>query len=138
MDYLREFYDIMGKCDMPRPPYAEWRAWATDNAEVWPINGGGKMIGAVLFKGHTIHIAVLPEWRGRWIKPSMLKAWRNEYPHAADLFALPHDDNREACELAERLGFREAPGRAWDAFGNQQSEAAGRKIYVKESACHPH
>lgn len=109
-DVLRACYEILADCGMERPPFEEWRKTATDNGEVWPIggveNGVGKVIGFVLFKGHSVHIAVKPEWRGRWIKPSMLKAWRTKYEHDCDLYATPDRFNKAACELAERLGFR--------------------------------
>lgn len=125
MDYLRAFYDIMGECGMLRPPWEVWRAYASDNAELWPIMGRSQdgaplMVGGVLFKGHTIHIAVRPDWQGRWIRPSMLKAWRQHYTHECDLYATPMADNAAACELAERLGF-------------QRRGTSGQSvIYVKE------
>jgi RimJ/RimL family protein N-acetyltransferase len=136
--YLRRFYDILGECGTARPPWEQWREFARENAEVWPIMGnlpagvaqphgmpaGRLMIGGVLFKGHSIHLAVLPEWRGRWIRPSMLKAWRKHYQHDCDLYATPDIDNKAARALAERLGFR------------LQRTLGQSAIYVKErTAC---
>jgi hypothetical protein len=104
MDFLRRMYDILGECGEELPPWKQWRAFATENAELWPIEGGGKMIGGILFKGHTMHVAVLPEWRGRWVKPSQLRAWR-QFQHPVNLYATP--TNEESRELAVRLGFVE-------------------------------
>lgn len=137
MDFLREFYDIIGECGIPRPPYEAWRAWATDNAELWPVCHQEKMVGGVLWKGSTVHIAVRPGWHGRWVRPSHMRAWR-AWNHQTTLYATPSDDNAEACALAKRLGFREAPERAVDAFGPEHERlAAGKKIFVKEAPCHP-
>jgi RimJ/RimL family protein N-acetyltransferase len=109
-DLLRTCYEILGECGMERPPFEEWRRTASENGEVWPIAGVDKgeplVVGFVLFKGHSIHVAVKPAWRGRWIKPSMLKAWRSKYEHECDLYATPDRFNMPARRLAERLGFR--------------------------------
>lgn len=102
MDYLREFYDIIGKCGMDRPPYEAWLKRATENAQVWPVMAEGKMVGGVLWKGHTAHVAVLPEWRGRWLRPSHLRAWLS-WDHPTDIYAKPTTE--EARRLAEKLGF---------------------------------
>lgn len=124
-DALRDFYEILGACGMQRPPWDVWYAAATDNAELWPIIRGGRMIGGVLFKGHSIHIAVLPEWQGRWVTKSMLRAWRTQYEHECDLYATPDTSNRAACELCERLGFR------------LQRRLGQSSIYVKERTLCP-
>jgi RimJ/RimL family protein N-acetyltransferase len=137
--FLRCFYDIMVECGMGPPPLEQWLELATNNAELWPIMAplpegaasqpgmppGRLMIGGVIFKGHTVHIAVRPEWRGRWIRPSMLKAWRTRYEHHCDLYATPDASNKAACELAERLGFR------------RQGSAGQSVIYVKERTTCP-
>lgn len=127
-DLLRSCYDILADAGMSRPPYQEWRNHALDNAEVWPIrvhNGDTmEMVGFVLFKGQSVHIAVKREWHGRWIRPSMLKAWRKHYQHDCDLYATPDTENRAACELAERLGFR------------LQKTLGKSSIYVKERTTH--
>jgi ribosomal protein S18 acetylase RimI-like enzyme len=103
--FLRQFYDIMVACGSNPPPWEQWRVFARANAELWPIEAGGKMVGGVFFKGHTIHIAILPEWHGRWLQRKHLRAWR-QFEHAADLYATPEASNTAACELARRLGFR--------------------------------
>lgn len=104
--FLRQFYDIMAEAGMQRPPWAVWVKEATNNAELWPIMKHGQMIGGALFKGHSIHIAIKPEWQGRWITRTMLRAWRESYTHDCDLYATPDTSNAAACALAERLGFR--------------------------------
>lgn len=107
--YLRQFYEIMGECGMIRPPWEAWRAHATENAQLWPIGTAGKMIGGVLWKGHTVHIAVLPQWQGRWLRKAHLAAWK-QFTHECDIYATPMADNQAACRLAERLGFeRQGP-----------------------------
>lgn len=106
---LRACYELMGECGLKRPPWAQWREHASENAEVWPIGGGAKnaeLVGFILFKEHTIHIAVKPQWHGRWVRPSMFKAWRDTYAHACDLYATPDANNAPAIALCERLGFR--------------------------------
>lgn len=120
LDILRRFYEIIGECGMIRPPWEVWREHATDNAEVWPIARGGEMVGGILFKGHTIHIAVLPEWHGRWMTKTILRAWRESYTHDCDLYATPMTANKAACQLAERLGFR------------KEGPAGQSTIYVKD------
>jgi RimJ/RimL family protein N-acetyltransferase len=105
LTYLRDFYDVMGECGMARPEWEAWHAWATDNAELWPLTDkAGKLVGGVFFKGHTVHIAVHPEWQGRWISKSLLKAYR-EWTHECEIYASPPVDNKAARTLAERLGF---------------------------------
>lgn len=99
---LRAFYEIIGATGAPRPSWEVWKEHASDNAELWPIQREGKMIGGVLFKGHTVHIAILPEWHGRWITKAMLRAWR-QFDHGVNLYATPTSDS--ARVLAERLGF---------------------------------
>jgi RimJ/RimL family protein N-acetyltransferase len=105
--HLRDFYDVMGACGMARPEWEAWHAWATDNAELWPLTDKtGKLVGGVFFKGHTVHIAVHPDWQGKWISKTMLKAYR-EWTHECEIVATPPADNVAACELARRLGFKE-------------------------------
>lgn len=138
MDYLRDFYEIIGECGQARPPYEVWREWATDNADFWPIGAGAKLIGGVLFKGHTVHIAVLPQWQKRWIKPSHLRAWR-QFPHTVDLYATPLASNVAACRMAEALGFRLATEGEADAFSplrHVTGLGSGRTIYVKPRNVH--
>lgn len=123
---FRTCYDILGEVGMERPPYEDWLREVTDNAEIWPIGVGPNretLVGFVLFKGHSVHVAVKPEWHGRWIRPSLLKIWRTQYSHDCDLYATPDRFNKPACELAERLGFR------------RQSSLGQSIIYVKEATC---
>jgi len=103
-DIRRELYAIMGECGMDRPPWEEWAVHARENAEVWPIEADGQMVGGILWKGHSVHIAVRPAYHCRWLKKSHLRAWR-QFAHPVALFATPAADNTRAVELAERLGF---------------------------------
>jgi RimJ/RimL family protein N-acetyltransferase len=120
--FLRQFYDILGQTEGTRPPVEAWLAFARENAQLWPIECDGKMVGGVLWKGHTVHIAVLPEYHGRWLRRSHLRAWRQmQFP--VDVYATPAADNAAACELARRLGFRE------------QGRAGQSIIFIKERSC---
>lgn len=122
LPYLREFYEVMGDCGMQRPTWEMFCAHAADNAELWPLVKGGKVVGGVFFKGHTIHIAVKPEWQGRWLTKRLRRAW-DTYTHECELFAHPHTTNKAACALAERLGFK---------FRRHDGEFS---IYSKEATC---
>lgn len=107
MTYLRDFYDVMGECGMDRPPWKAWHAHATDNAELWPLldRKTRKLIGGVFFKGHTVHIAVKPEWQGRWISKTLLAAYR-QWTHDCEIVAHPPKGNKAAVALCERLGLK--------------------------------
>jgi RimJ/RimL family protein N-acetyltransferase len=127
MSYLRAFYEVMGECGLTRPPWEAWQAWASDNAELWPITDkAGVLVGGVFFKGQSVHIAVKPEWHGRWISKRLLKAYR-QWTHECEIVATPEVGNKAACELAARLGFK-----------NQGPTENGLFIkFVKEATCHP-
>jgi RimJ/RimL family protein N-acetyltransferase len=125
--YLRDFYDVMGACGMLRPPWEAWRAAYSENAELWPItdrNHGDKLVGGVLFKDHTVHIAIAPEWQRRWVSKALLRAYKTWAP-ACDVYATPAIDNTTACKFAERLGFQR----------RGETEDGQYAIYVKEATC---
>ena len=106
MTYLRDLYAILERCGDKPPPFEEWHAYWTENAEFWPIVGKDrKLIGGVLFKGHTVHVSVAPEWQCRWLTKTMLKAYR-VWTHDCDIVAHPHKSNARAIELCRRLGMR--------------------------------
>lgn len=127
MDYLRGFYDVMGECGMTRPQWEAWRAWATDNAVLWPLTDkAGNILGGVFFKGHTVHIAVKPQWQGRWINKTILKAYR-QWTHDCEIVATPEVGNTKARTLAERLGF----------IYRGTTENGLFAIYAKEATCRP-
>jgi RimJ/RimL family protein N-acetyltransferase len=106
LTYLRDFYDVMGACGMARPEWEAWHAWATDNAELWPLTDRtGKLIGGMFFKGHTVHIAVHPDWQGKWISKTMLRGYK-AWTHDCEIHATPEVGNTKARELAERLGLK--------------------------------
>lgn len=102
---LRQFYEVMVACGMTVPPWQAWQAWAGDNAELWPLTDTtGKLVGGVFFKGQTVHIAVHPDWHGRWISKRLLKAYR-QWQHECEIVATPEVGNTAARTLAQRLGF---------------------------------
>jgi RimJ/RimL family protein N-acetyltransferase len=126
--YLRDFYDVMGACGMTRPGWEAWHAWATDNAELWPLTDKtGKLVGGVFFKGQTVHIAVHPEWQGRWISKALLRAYKT-WTHECEIVAAPEVGNKPARNLAERLGFEYRGLTPNGLFA----------IYVKEATCPRH
>jgi GNAT superfamily N-acetyltransferase len=135
---LRGFYEIMDACGMPRPPYEVWRRHATENAELWPIPSGNKLVGGVLWKGHTVHIAVHPDFHGRWITPNLMRAWRR-CTWAVEIFATPLTSNRAACMLAERLGFelRGTQG-ACSIYVHPATPPNVTAPAKEEQPCHPH
>jgi RimJ/RimL family protein N-acetyltransferase len=122
MDALRDFYEVMGACGLARPEWQAWQAWASDNADLWPIVKNGEVIGGVFFKGQTVHIAIRPDWQGRWLTPSMIRAYKT-WAHECEIVAHPPKDNEAACQLAQRLGFKfRAPHNEFN-------------VYVKEPTC---
>lgn len=128
MTYLRDFYEVMAECGLKPPPWEQWHAYATDNAELWPITDKDrKLIGGVFFKGHTVHIAIKPQWQGRWISKALLKAYK-QWTHECEIVAHPAVGNTAARELAQRLGFKFKEITPNGMFA----------IYVKEpTPCHP-
>lgn len=106
MDYLRDFYEVMQACGIAHMPWEAWQAHASENAELWPITDKeGKLVGGVFFKGQTIHIAVHPDWHGKWISKKLLSAYR-QWTHECEIVATPEVNNQPARELASRLGFK--------------------------------
>lgn len=125
MSQLEQFYDILAECGLDVPNRELWLAYYTDNTEFWPLtNKAGQLMGGILFKGHTIHVAVKPEVQGRWINKTMLKAYR-EWKHPVDLIAHPACENVRAIELCKRLGF------------THRGCERGHEIFVKEATCQP-
>lgn len=106
MNHLRAFYDVMLACNLQPPAWEVWSAYATDNAEFWPImdRRQEKLIGGVLFKGHTVHIAIHPDHQKRWITKAMLAGYR-QWTHDCEIVATPPVDNVAASNLAKRLGL---------------------------------
>ena len=125
MDYLRRFYDISAAAGVPiAEPWEQWGAAMRDamlqkKAELWPIGAHGEMVGGVLLLADTVHVAVLPEWRGRWITKALRRAY-DTWTHSIPIRAIVKPDNRQVIELATRLGFR------------FQQDAGLYHIYVKE------
>lgn len=108
MDHLRSFYDVMLAAKMAPPPWEMWRAALGQNFELWPMTDqrrGGQLFGGVLFVGQTIHIAIHPDYHGRWLSKHLLKAYRT-WTHPCEIVATPPHDNRAARLLALKLGFK--------------------------------
>lgn len=126
MTEMRHFYDVLVRCKLSPPPFEEWHAFYSVNTALWPIiaRDTGEMIGGVLFKGHLIHMAVVPEWQGRWLNKTVLRAYRT-WTNEADVIAAIPPDNTQAITLAQRLG--------WKHRGVEE----GFEIYVKEKATCP-
>lgn len=106
MSYLRDLHAVLVRCEMAPPPFDQWSAFYSDNAEMWPIldRKTAKLIGGVMFKGHTVHLAVDPMWQGRWVTKTLLRAYR-AWSHDCEIHATPHKDNARAIELCRRLGL---------------------------------
>jgi GNAT superfamily N-acetyltransferase len=104
MDALRRFHEILLRAGLAPPPWEAWSAYAAENAELWPIMRGPLMIGGVFFKGQTVHIAVLPEWHGRWVSKTMRRGY-DCWTHECAIETCIKPDNRAAVVLARRLGF---------------------------------
>ncbi len=108
MTPLRAFHDVMVAAKMAPPPWETWRAALGENFELWPMTDqtqGGKLIGGVLFVGQTIHIAIHPDYHGRWISRRLLAAYRT-WTHECEIVATPPHSNRRARLLALKLGFK--------------------------------
>jgi len=125
MDHLDAFYDVMLACGMKPPPRQEWMAYARINADLWPIVREGKFIGGIFFKGHTIHIAVLPEWHRRWVTKSILRAFKEGWQHDVKIYAAPEKSNTEAIAFIRRLGFK------------YECSEDNQEVYFKEPTCRP-
>jgi GNAT superfamily N-acetyltransferase len=123
MVYMPDFYQVLVRCGMKPPPYEQWRAHYSHNSDLWPITDRDtqRLIGGLLFKGHLVHIAIEPEWQGRWISKTLLRAEREWTPQADVIAAIP-PDNAKAIELVRRLG--------WKHRGQEE----GFEIYAKEKA----
>jgi len=102
---IDSFYDIMVEAGIqPRQSREDWLKFFSEDSELWPIVKGGEMVGGVLFRSNTVHIAIKPEWQKKWVTPSMMRA----YPHwkpLIDVIAPIQKGNEASARLAKRLGF---------------------------------
>lgn len=119
---LRAFYELMLLNGMEPGPFEAWALMFADNTEIWPIQRQGESIGAVLFRGHTIHIIVHPAWHCRWATRDMVKAIKS-WTHSVPITAMIARDNQQSVRLAERVGFKHA------------SDQGIYQQYVKEPTC---
>jgi ribosomal protein S18 acetylase RimI-like enzyme len=105
---LDALFDIMVACHMDVPLREQWIAhYMGENCELWPLMKGDKLVGGILFTGHVLHIAVHPDWQGRWVTKDMLRGYRAWY-HEVTLYAYPHKNNAQAIELLKRLGWKQS------------------------------
>lgn len=106
MDAMRRFHQILEATGQNPPPFEAWSArFPAGRRDLWPLCKAGQMIGGVLFLDNVAHIAVLPEWQGRWLTKGLLRAYRT-WTHAVPIVAAPLRTNRPARLLARRLGFK--------------------------------
>jgi RimJ/RimL family protein N-acetyltransferase len=125
---LLDAYVIYEKAGLPVGPRDQWLEDFRD-ATLWPIARDGKYVGMILLHqvptGQVlIHIGVLPEWKGRWITKSMLKAyphWKPECP----VYAMVERNNFSLHRLMRRLEFK------------FHADANDYLIYAKEPSCPP-
>jgi GNAT superfamily N-acetyltransferase len=102
---LEQFYDLMLECGItPEEGRDEWLAFFREDHVIWDIAPKGEVIGGVLFKGCTVHIAVKPEWHKRWVTKSMLRAYPYWKPQI-DVLAPIRKGNKDSIDLAEHLGL---------------------------------
>ena len=72
-----------------------------------PIVVQGEIAGAVAMFQNQIHIAVKPEYRGRWAKRGMRDHFLNDrIRQYGPLIAKPFKSNERAVAFIERLGFK--------------------------------
>ena len=102
---LERFYDLMMACGIHDPIGREgWLRFYSENSELWPVIKQGEMVGGVLFKGHTVHIAIRPDWQKRWITKAMLRGYAHWKP-TVDVVAPINKQRPDARRLADRLGL---------------------------------
>lgn len=119
---LRAFYDLMLLNGLQPGPYEAWRLMFAHNTEIWPIQREGQVIGGVLFRGHTVHIVVHPDWHSRWATKGMMRAVKT-WAHDVPITAMIGRDNQPSIRLAEHIGFKHA------------SDQGIYQQYVKEPTC---
>lgn len=105
MNLLAKFHEIATKAGLPIEPWDEWsQTFTPEVTEVWPIIKGEETIGGVLFWHNTIHIAVLPEWQGKWVTKDMIKAYKT-WTHTVPIVAMIKLGDSHLEKFATRFGF---------------------------------
>lgn len=78
---------------------------------LWPISRDGQHVGTLLMHGMPnepgvmLHFVVLPDWEGRWVTKSMLRAFRNWKP-GVPLLTLVKQDDPARIKAAGTIGFK--------------------------------
>lgn len=104
MTQLEKYLEIAIESGIEIDDRAAWlRDFSTDS-EIWPIQKNGEMVGGVLFKANTVHIAVKPEWQKKWATREMLRAYPSWTPQI-DVLAPIRKTNTDSIRLAQHLGF---------------------------------
>lgn len=102
-----------GVCDDEFEPWLACFKAAT----LWPINHGGEQVGTLLMHGLQgepgvmLHFVILPEWEGRWVTKSMLRAFRGWRP-GVPLLTLVKQDDPVRVKAAGMIGFKPLKARA--------------------------
>lgn len=96
---LRAGYDAT-----PAPPISfERYTELLDDWDVKAIVKDDKCIGAAYFKGPEFHVAVLPEWHGRWMNRRVL----HDILGSPDAVTKVRPGDEHVKNLLRRLGFHE-------------------------------
>ena len=89
--------------DIDRETFTQAMFWWT----LEPIMVEGRIAGAVAMFENQIHIAVKPEYRGRWARRSMRERFLTERVRRyGPLIAKPFKSNPTAVAFIERLSFK--------------------------------
>jgi len=110
MDVKEQFRAVWGIARESGICQDEFEPWheCFKASTIWPIGSrSGEMIGAVMFHGMPdasimMHVVVKPEWEGKWLNKSILKAFKGWQP-GVSIVALAADGARE--KALKRFGF---------------------------------
>jgi len=86
----------------------------------------GRPIGGVIFDGDVPHIAVLPEWRGRWGR-LMRPMLRWLYGLKPEILIHVDDDNAALCAFVRHCGWPQV-GRAPGGAIHRMTPEGGRGV----------
>ena len=89
----------------------EWEPWyeCFKASTLWPVgNAAGELTGVILFHGMgdgsvMMHCVIRPDWEGRWINKTILKAFRNWKPGVPVVTLVADDPVR--VKGVELFGF---------------------------------
>lgn len=81
----------------------EVRAWAEDNLDITPFDGG-----AFIAQGNEFDLFVVPERRGRWNIRGQITKFLSTMGHKHGTIVVKiYEDNLPSLRLAKHFGFRE-------------------------------